>query len=374
MSPIKGLTEERRLPRIGKVRLGIKMKSPKGVEYPKATEYFVCTPEVQKVYGEKPKCLDIIIPVEEDEIWASQFYKQYSRSRGLVCKGDGVTCRRLVDEKTGGVAERDSAVTTWREGLPCEGRECPDYKAKKCQETMSLQFLLPKVPGLGIWQIDTGSIHSIMNINNCATLIRGICGKVNWIPLALTLEPTEVVNPEDNRKKTVYCMHLRTDFGLKEIMDAAAASRQALLVSPPTEDEAPLDKTVNGGNAENKEELDALIEEETETLFGEGIAIAKHAPPSPVTAPAGIQPIEPSKAPAASPTTQGSGTRDYAWIEQALPLTPWKESTAVSWISAQITPITDKKASLKDVFAGLNGEHQKKFTDKLNSLVEASGR
>ena len=52
---IKGLSDKRRLPRLGKIRLGVKAISQKsGKEYPKETDYFVCPPEVQAVYGEKP--------------------------------------------------------------------------------------------------------------------------------------------------------------------------------------------------------------------------------------------------------------------------------------------------------------------------------
>jgi hypothetical protein len=81
MCPIKGLTENRRLIRIGKIHLGIKVEkldsrtgepvyNTRGeiITYPKATDYFVCPPEVQAVYGEKPDRLDVIIPVEDDEI------------------------------------------------------------------------------------------------------------------------------------------------------------------------------------------------------------------------------------------------------------------------------------------------------------------
>lgn len=269
--PIRGLTEQHRLSRVGKIRLGIKLKSSKGVEYPKATDYFVCPPEVQAIYGDKPKALDVIIPVEDDEIWACQYYRQYSRTRGLVCKGDGETCRRMIDKAAGGdtaVATRDSKATTWVEGLECPGQDCEYYQKKMCQETMNLQVMLPRVPGLGVWQIDTGSVHSIRFINDAATTIRATCGKASWIPLTLTLEPTEVNNPEDDKKKTVYCMHLRTNFGLKDLMDAADKPHQDLLVYKPSDDEAPLDRKLNNGNAENAEEFGGQVEEDIDSLFG----------------------------------------------------------------------------------------------------------
>ncbi len=41
--PIHGLSEVRRMPRVGKLRLGIKATSKKtGNQFPKAVDYFVC--------------------------------------------------------------------------------------------------------------------------------------------------------------------------------------------------------------------------------------------------------------------------------------------------------------------------------------------
>ena len=269
MSPIKGLSEQRRLPRLGKIRLGLKKVSKRtGAEYPVATEYFVCTPEVQALYGEKPKLLDVIIPLEDEEIWASQYYRQYSRSRGLVCKGDGETCRRMVDVETGDAAGRDTKEVSWREDLECPGKNCPDYMGKACQEVMNLQFLLPKVPGLGVWQIDTGSINSIMNINNCATMIRAMCGRVSWIPLKLSLEPTEVVNPDDGKKKTVYCLHLRYERSAESLLRDSEQPRMNLLLAAPKDDEAPDDRELSAHTPEKTEELQEKAEQDKEDLYG----------------------------------------------------------------------------------------------------------
>ncbi len=268
MSPIKGISEQRRLPRIGKIHLGIKKKSPRtGGEYPVATDYFVCPPEVQSIYGDKPKRLDVIIPLEDEEVWASQYYRQYSRSRGLVCKGDGVTSRRMLDANTGAVAGRDTIEVTWREGCECKGAECADYKGNACQEVMNLQFMLPKVPGLGIWQIDTGSIHSIRNINDCATMIRAMCGRVSWIPLTLTLEPTEVVNPDDGKKKTVYCMHLRYDRSAESLLIDSEKPRLQVLLGAPADDEAPDDRKITDATPEKREEAHAQARDDIEELF-----------------------------------------------------------------------------------------------------------
>ncbi len=50
MSPIDKISDIRRLPRLGMIRLGIKKEGQKG-PYPSPTDYFVCPEEVQSIYG-----------------------------------------------------------------------------------------------------------------------------------------------------------------------------------------------------------------------------------------------------------------------------------------------------------------------------------
>ncbi len=335
--PIKGLSEQKRLPRLGKIRLGIKKVSPRTKkEYPSATDFFVCPPEVQAVYGEKPKRLDVIIPLEDEETWASQYYRQYSRSRGLVCKGDGETCRRMVDTETGDVAGRDTKGITWAEGGTCAGMDCPDYKAKACQEVMNLQFLLPKVPGLGVWQIDTGSINSIRNINNCATMIRAMCGRVSWIPLLLTLEPTEVVNPDDGKKKTVYCMSLRYERSAESLLTDSEKPRLQLLLSAPADDEAPEDRHFSTSTSEKKEEVIAKAEDDIHDLFPEPeeeprmskaeIKDAKGEPePTRTSVGTEVRVIPPESHHMIEPD----------WLAENLRLAKWKQGEVVTWIRSK---------------------------------------
>lgn len=234
---IKGLSDQRRMPRLGKLHLGIKTTNDKGTTYPKAVDWFVCPEEVQAIYGEKPKALDIMFPVEDAEQFASQFYKCYSSYRGLVCKGDGSTCIRMVDVATGDFAHRDTKEVTMRD-CQCDGQDCPMYKEKKCKEVMNLQFLLPQVPGLGVWQLDTGSYHSIVAINSAIDLIRNVCGRVSMIPLKLTLEPKEV--NANGVKKTVQILSVRTDITLAAVQRLAALPGNQVLLPPPDEEKPDL--------------------------------------------------------------------------------------------------------------------------------------
>src|SRR3990167_8173196 len=88
--PIKNLSDVVRLPRIGKIHLGTR-DPERG--FPRKSEFFVFPPDhsdykkLVKLYGEKPKELPILIPVEEDEVWCTQYYRAYNQTYGLVCKG-----------------------------------------------------------------------------------------------------------------------------------------------------------------------------------------------------------------------------------------------------------------------------------------------
>ena len=246
MSPIKGISESRRLPRLGKIHLGVKKTKKVGdkeVEYPSAVDYFVFPKnnplyeELLKVFGEKPKELRILIPVEDEERWASQYYRCYSMTRGLICRGDGNSAIRMVDTRTGALANHESQSVVMKE-MSCQGRECPDYE-KQCREIMNLQFLLPEVPGLGIWQIDTSSINSMRNINSAADLVKRIYGKISMVPLLLTTEP-QVVQDAAGKKRTVNVLNLRTNRTLLEMMETINKPALQMLTTP---DDTDIDDT-----------------------------------------------------------------------------------------------------------------------------------
>lgn len=250
MTPIYGISDQVRLPRLGKIRLGIKKKTRGGVEYPFATEYFIVPSEIVP-YLEKlgvenpdqPTSLPVQIPVEDDDIWASQYYKCYSGSRGLTCKGDGKTCNRMIDVNTGLKAGKDAVSVTWKNEV-CAGQDCQYVKDRQCKPTLNLQFIMPDVPGLGVWQIDS-HFMSIRNINSDALLLRKVYGRISFIPLYLTLEPEETVT--EGKKKTVRTLHLRIRGTMREALLEASKAVTQLLLPPPDEKEEPIDDDIIEG-------------------------------------------------------------------------------------------------------------------------------
>jgi len=236
--PIKGVTEVVRLPRLGKIRLGIKKENASGVSYPFQTEYFVCPEEVRKVFGEKPRELRIMFPTDDQTQWASQYLRCYSASRGLVCRGDGETAVAKIDVRTGEIAGKESTETEMKE-ITCNPAKCAYYQKAQCRRVMNLQFLLPDCPGFGVYQLDTSSFFSIVNVNSGLELIRGTCGRLSMLPLSLKLIEQEV-QPE-GKKKTVRVLSLTAPYSLAEIQRYAQIPPGQALLLPPPDNEAPDD-------------------------------------------------------------------------------------------------------------------------------------
>ena len=238
MSPIKGVSEIVRLPRLGKIRLGIKKETEQGVVYLTPSDYFVCPEEVREVFGEKPKELRIMFPTNDESQWASQYLKCYSATRGLICRGDGEMAIARVDIRTGEIATRDAMDTDLRESL-CSPATCPYYQSGRCRRVMNLQFLLPDCPGFGVYQLDTSFFNSIRNVNSTLAFTRGICGRLSMIPLSLKLVEQEV-QPEGKRKMG-RVLSLTAPYSLIEIQKYAQIPIGQPLLLPPPGTEAPDD-------------------------------------------------------------------------------------------------------------------------------------
>lgn len=242
--PIKGHSDIRRIPRIGKIHLGTRQMSQRsGNTYPVACDHFVVKPDdstseaaasaFHAIYKEMPKEITVAFASDDPEEFFPQYLSSYKGGEGryeLFCKGDGERARR-TDGKGGHI------------DMTCLYQECDLYKAKKCKELGRLQFFLPDVPGIGIWQIDSTSYHSAVNLNSAIDMVRALTGgRIKMIPLKLRLVP-KVVNP-DGQAKTVYVLDLRLeDVRLVDFIERLPQLSAALSpsVEPISSDEMPED-------------------------------------------------------------------------------------------------------------------------------------
>ena len=167
-------------------------------------------------------------------------------------------------------------------------------------------------------QIDTGSQNSISNINSAIDLIRGVYGKIGMIPLLLTLEPIEVTNPDDGKKKTVRVLNLRTKGTMLELMERVANPMQVLSLPAPVDTEPPGDTALP---IPDDETPDLIIppEQEPEELFPEETK---------------QQEVESGKEEA----EQGKSSIDLAWLRESLKtlrakrLKAWTEDNVLAYM------------------------------------------
>ena len=234
--PIKGLSDQVTLPRLGKIRLGAKVaNSSGGGDHPVETEYFIVPEEVESRYGEKPMELDVMFPVDEIETVFPQWYKWYGSDQGLKCKGDGETAMRRYDliKNKRDVVKPENEKDFVRIGCPC-----PMLDTKKCGPKASLMVILPEINLFGVYQIDTGSIYAIKGINSMIRVLQARFGRISMIPLKLKRVPVEMTH--EGKKRTHYIPVLECHLKQEEVNALTGSwSASSLALSPPDDEDAP---------------------------------------------------------------------------------------------------------------------------------------
>lgn len=241
------LERKPRLTRLGIIRLGTLEtgeKDGREYTYPHASNHFELrsAPEVAQVYspnGEEVTVLDpIIIPVEDEDAVAAHYFRMYGGSHAgspgrLLCKGDNNKASRRVDAdrlKATGETEPaawDAKNTVWKEiSCPC------DFLGKECRESLYFRFVLPDVPGIGVWQLRTTSYQSIEQLQGCISLVRAIAGHVAGIPLKLSLEPKTTYSQGRGGEVTNYILKLEVSGSVTIPQLAAMGEKRAALPAP----------------------------------------------------------------------------------------------------------------------------------------------
>jgi len=203
-----------RLPRLGKIRLGIKKLSAKsGKEYPVETDYFVVPKEVQALYGPEPKQLPVMIPTENEDMFLRQYYAVYGGNQKLLCQGDGETAERRMMKTVG-----KEQVAAGIEKMACPGPdECDFAKEKGCKARTDLMVILPEVSMGGCFQLSTGSTVSDIDIRSGLEMARTMVGRIAWIPMLLERTPVKIPDPKTGKMNTHHTVRLIPAIDLKSL-------------------------------------------------------------------------------------------------------------------------------------------------------------
>lgn len=273
---IKGrFSEARELPRIGKIRLGLKVQGNKG-SYPTETEYFVCPPEVIEVYGDTPTELDVLLPSNKREDVFRSKYAMYGSGAGLKCHGNGEEAERF-NEKT----------NTWdQRTCPCEHLKTEESPKGTCTAKSDLMVMLPLVSMGGCYQIKTGSAAATKNINSSLDLIQFLTGgRIAFLPMKLRRVPVEMTH--EGHKRTHYIMTLTLNatwqqaLQLRQHPDSMVIPAEYQIAAPLDENPEldPDDITVDAEVLANSDETQLVgIQEKLREQQGKKIATIKPSP------------------------------------------------------------------------------------------------
>ena len=330
---ISGLSDIRRIPRLGRIRLGhINHNTQTEKNYPMEDPFFHVPAEVAKVYGEEPTELDIMFPVNDRSIVFPQAYEYYGSARRLLCKGDGTEAIRWDAQKL-------SMVPT---ACPC------DLLGNGCKPRTHLQVLLPRVKSTGIYQIDTSSENSIIAINSYLDMLapldhpeHGILGYFAMVPLKLRRVERDIY-PNGMHRKT-YPLELELDateeeiVSLRERKDEILAKTRRWVVALPEEfnpeDDRDATVTINdapAGPGPVAEPATAVLPQETSSPTA--------------AAPIAPTPTEPEVASTPAPADASAGlapaageTPPQAAVPSAPPETPKGKPASVTPLRGKMT-------------------------------------
>jgi len=183
---IAALDRPRMLPRAGRIRLGEKVVSERGKEYPRELDYFNCVdaPLVAKAYGNKPREIDILFPVNDPRTILDMGYMAYGHT-GWKCRGTGVIAyNREVDEE-----------------IECAGEDCKMVAEGKCKRQGRLTFICYLVPGLCVYDLVTSGWRSIENCLSMIETLGDLFGRIDGIPLKMFREPYSSEYTDDDGKQ-----------------------------------------------------------------------------------------------------------------------------------------------------------------------------
>jgi len=227
---IKGLSDRRRITRGGYIRLGKKATNAKGQEYPVKSDHFIADfddaalqTRFVELYGEKPTRIPIAFPSDDENEFFSQFYKAYGSSTGLKCKGDGEAAQRVVE---GEMVDVD-----------CPGpEECEYAKQNGCKPIGSLQFFVRGLNVLQIFQINTSSYNSIVNVNSGIDLLRFARGGKSiagvWVNLVLKPQEAQV----DGKKVHIFVLEVEIPVGLDDVQRLTSAVEAPVALPAPSDE------------------------------------------------------------------------------------------------------------------------------------------
>ena len=357
-----------RLPRLGKIRLGIKKKSAKtGREYPAETDHFVCPQEVEDAFGKNPTVLRGMFPSNDPTEVYQEKLAMYGQTTGLKCHGDGTTALR-----------RNEAGEWVSQKCPCDFLKTKENPGGSCTPQGHLKVMLPEVTrGMwGYYQITTHSVYARGGILGSLKHMLAMIGRVGFVPVKLFREPQEIAY--EGKKKVHYILKFEPDLTTPQI--AEMRSKPDLLVLPaayevePALDENPKTDPVDVvvDEEEDEDEAAVLLDKRIEEMDDKELEAvqkalnARRTQTKPAETPKPI--AQPVTKPTEKPATKTSQAKDANGMIAA---GPWRDIIAFMDSHPDLATVKDdwKRTHSVDNVSALNGSGQQSLLSYMREQV-----
>jgi hypothetical protein len=217
-SEIKDVTNKVKLPIGGRIKLGIIKISPRtGEEYPFETEFFVCPPEVRKIFGDEPTEITVFFPIADRKKVFQQSYERYGKNKALQCWGDGITAQKLNLED-GSWEDRKCPCEHLRKGDGTDAKE-----KRGCSKRGHLRFMIPSVSIGTFYELIVGGTVSFQEINSALMLAdKTTAGHWAMIPFRMQRVQKRLKIPGTAKMRAHWVVTLEPTSSLEEIRRVAA--------------------------------------------------------------------------------------------------------------------------------------------------------
>lgn len=205
------LTLQKRMMELGRIRLG----GEKGEKQPgrKLDAFRFTSPSktlleaVGARYGGKVAPWD---SAPDDGYW--QVYTDATELHGIFppvfSEQDGtptVPLSQWFESWAGGACDRRcDGVTELLSGKPCLCQTLIDKQgedARVCKPTTRLSFMLPDLPGLGVWRVESRGYHAAIELPGTARVLERAAQEGVFIPMVLRLEKRTVKKPGEKHPR-----------------------------------------------------------------------------------------------------------------------------------------------------------------------------
>jgi hypothetical protein len=196
-----------KLPIIGSIKVGEKVKTAAGKEYPKSLDYFRATgdyaPKFHEAFGDKPTSIGIIFMSDDINSVCNERYELRDTKTGsLIGKGDGknfdVWNPKLADNK----GAYESVVVESELDKAKFGAECKKLSNNGTwMAILTINFIIPKIGSvMGYWKFESKGVKSsIPNIRDAFDMVKEFAGTCVNIPFDLQVKKVKSQRPGDAR-------------------------------------------------------------------------------------------------------------------------------------------------------------------------------